>query len=116
VIAVTEETEGTEFTNGETESTEKRTEKIGGAAGFQNNIVQGVHTLRPDHGKWKLYRTFQASVTGLDGKPLTPPEEAAPEPATEKPPGPQIPEPSPAPAAPSDPAPKPAAPGEKPPQ
>ncbi|MEP6668156.1 MAG: hypothetical protein ABJF10_03335 [Chthoniobacter sp.] len=94
----------------------QKTEKTAGEAGFQNNIVQGIHTLRPDNGKWKIYRTFQTSVTGLDGKPLTAPEEAAPEPTTEKPPGSPTPEPSPAPAAPAEPAPKPAAPDEKPPQ
>jgi len=97
----------------------QKTEKTGGEAGFQNNVVQGIHTLRPDNGKWKIYRTFQTSVTGLDGKPLTAPEEAAPpaspEPTTEKPPGPAIPEPAPAPATPAEPAPKPAAPpAEKP--
>ncbi|MDR3403512.1 MAG: hypothetical protein P4L99_13525 [Chthoniobacter sp.] len=78
----------------------QKTEKTGGEAGFQNNIVQGVHTLRPDNGKWKIYRTFQTSVTGLDGKPLTAPTEAAPEAAPAAP--------SPAPTVPAEPAPKPA--------
>ncbi|MEI9894039.1 MAG: hypothetical protein WDN28_09160 [Chthoniobacter sp.] len=59
----------------------QRTEKTGGTGGFQNNIVQGIHTLRPDNGKWKIYRTIQTGVTGLDGKPFTAPEEPAP-PAT----------------------------------
>jgi len=90
----------------------QKTEKVGGEAGFQNNIVQGVHTLRPDNGKWKIYRTFQTSVTGLDGKPLAAPTEAAQEAAPAAPAAtPPAPEPPPTPAAtaaPAEPAPKPA--------
>jgi hypothetical protein len=58
--------------------------------------------LRPDDGKWKIYRTQLVSITGLDGKPLRAPETAAPEPAS-------APSPGPAPASPAtaEPAPKP---------
>jgi len=85
----------------------QRTEKTGGSGDFQNNIVEGIHTLRPDHGKWKIYSTRQTKVSGLNGKPLGSPEESAasPAPATESSTN------APAPAEP-----KPAAPAEKPPQ
>ena len=48
----------------------QKTEKIGGNGEFQNNIVKGVHILRPDGEKWKIFNTIQTSVTGLDGKSL----------------------------------------------
>jgi hypothetical protein len=81
----------------------QKMEKTGGEGQFQNNIVEGIHTLRPDHGKWKIYRTLNEKITGLDGKPLTPP-------GAETPPA----EAAPAPAPAAEPAPKPAIPAEKP--
>lgn len=86
----------------------QKTEKIGGSGEFQNNIVKGVHILRPDEGKWKIFNTIQTSVTGLDGKPLGGPEAtgAEPQPAPSTPSAPPPTEPAPAPA----PAPAPSAP------
>ena len=52
----------------------QKTERVGGNAPFQNNIVEGIHTLRPDKGIWKIYNTNQTKVTGPDGKPLKMPE------------------------------------------
>lgn len=84
----------------------QKTEKTGGTGEFQNNIVKGVHILRPDEGKWKIFNTIQTSVTGLDGKPLGVPEAAGAElvPAPPAPSAPPTAEPSPAPAAPAEPA------------
>jgi ketosteroid isomerase-like protein len=83
----------------------QKTEKTGGEGQFQDNIVEGIHTLRQDNGKWKIYGTVQTKVTGLDGKPLgghnVEPSAPAPEPAPSS-------------APPSDP--KPAAPADKAPQ
>ncbi len=56
----------------------QKTQKAGGEAPFQDNIVEGIHTLRPDKGTWKLYRTLQTKVTDLDGKPFLMPEEPPP--------------------------------------
>lgn len=97
----------------------QKTEKTGGEGDFQNNIVKGVHILRPDDGKWKLFNTIQTSVTGLDGKPLGAPEAPAAEPAPASPapataptaepaPTPAAPEAAPKPATPAPPAEKPA--------
>lgn len=92
----------------------QKTEKTGGEGDFQNNIVKGVHILRPDDGKWKIFNTIQTSVTGLDGKPLVAPEAPAAEaaPAAPAPTVPPAAEPAPAPTAPaaSEAAPKPATP------
>jgi len=84
----------------------QKTEKTGGNGEFQNNIVKGVHILRPDEGKWKIFNTIQTSVTGLDGKPLGTPEATGAE-SLPNPPAPSTPptaEPAPAPAAPAEPA------------
>jgi len=86
----------------------QKMEKTGGEGQFQNNIVEGFHTLRPDDGKWKIFGTVNLKVTGLDGKPL-----GAPAPAAEAAPAPA---PAPAPNPNPEPAPKPAPPAEKPPQ
>jgi len=82
----------------------QKTEKTGGEGDFQNNIVKGVHILRPDDGKWKIFNTVQTSVTGLDGKPLGAPEAPAAETA------PASPAPAASPAAETAPTPAPAAP------
>ena len=81
----------------------QKTEKQSGDAPFQSNIVEGVHTLRPDGGKWKIYRTVQTKVTDLEGKPLGTPDSTAP-----------APEPPPSPAPSTEPPAKPATPAEKP--
>ncbi|HSI11796.1 MAG TPA: nuclear transport factor 2 family protein [Chthoniobacter sp.] len=80
----------------------QKTEKTGGTGEFQNNIEKGVHILRPDEGKWKIFNTIQISVTGLDGKPLGTTEAAGAEPL----PAPSTPSPesAPPPAAPDEPA------------
>lgn len=95
----------------------QKTEKTGGTGEFQNNIVKGVHILRPDEGKWKIFNTVQTSVTGLDGKSLGAPEApgAEPQPAPSTPTAPPTTEPAPVPvpATPSAPAPS-APPTEKP--
>ncbi len=51
-------------------SFKQKTVKLGGAAPFQDNIVEGIHTLRQDKGAWKIYKTIQLKVTDLQGKPL----------------------------------------------
>jgi hypothetical protein len=67
-------------------------EKTGGPGEFRDNIVQGLHTLRLDQGKWKIYRTQNFKITGLDGQPLSAPpaapEESTPASATPAPPPP----------------------------
>lgn len=87
----------------------QKTEKAGGTGDFQNNILKGVHILRPDNGKWKIVNTIPVSVTGLDGRPLnaplTPAGEAAPAPPEAS--VPPTAEPAPAPgSAPAAPAPE----------
>ena len=67
----------------------QKTQKVGGDAPFQDNIVEGIHILRPDKGTWKIYRTLQTKVTDLDGKSLAVPEpepQAAPAPPEKTPP------------------------------
>ncbi len=90
----------------------QKTEKTGGEGQFQDNIVRGIHTLKLDDGKWKIFDTKRTSVTGLDGKPLGTPaagpeQDAAPAPTT-------APNPQSTPA--TEATPKPPAPAEKPPQ
>ena len=82
------------------------TEKVGGDAPFQNRIMEGVHTLRPDNGKWKIFGTAAGKVTPLDGA-----APAIPETAPASPPSAPSPESAPKPA-PAEPAP--ATPAEKP--
>ena len=81
----------------------QKTEKTGGDAPFPNNIEQGIHTLRPDNGKWKIFGTLITRQTDLDGNPLAAPESSAP-----------APEPPPAPTPAAAPPSKPATPAEKP--
>lgn len=57
----------------------QRMEKAGGPGEFRDNIVHGVHLLRPDQGKWKIYGTVSVKVTDLNGQPFAPPG-PAPEP------------------------------------
>ena len=58
----------------------QRSEKTGGAGQFTDNIVEGIHTLRPDKGRWKIYKTLQTKITDLNGKPLFAPTEPPPSP------------------------------------
>jgi hypothetical protein len=44
------------------------TEKVSGPA-FQNNRTTGLHTLRKDDGKWKIYSTEIRSMTVVDPVP-----------------------------------------------
>ena len=85
----------------------QRTEKVGGKGQFVDNIVEGIHTLRPDKGTWKIFKTLQTKITDLNGKPLFSPD--APPPTSPIPPAgqePTAPEATaPAPAAPAAPAP-----------
>ncbi len=76
----------------------EKMEFLGGEQKFVDNIVEGVFTLRPDKGRWKIYKTLATKITDLKGKPLL----AAPEPTTTtttQPPAPPI-----APATPAPPA------------
>lgn len=43
----------------------QKTEKISGPPEIQGSITDGVHTLRKDHGKWKLYGTAPGTATPL---------------------------------------------------
>jgi threonine dehydratase len=69
----------------------QRSEKVGGKGQFIDNIVEGIHTMRPNQGTWKIYKTLQTKVTDLRGKPLLEPEPPAVSPAAT--PAPQPPEP-----------------------
>jgi hypothetical protein len=80
------------------------TEKVGGDAPFQNRIMEGVHTLRPDNGKWKIFGTAPIKVTPLNAAaPGTPEVTPASPPTTPPPePAPKAAPPEPAPATPAD--------------
>ncbi len=72
-------------------SFKQKTEKLGERGEFVSNIVEGIHTLRPDKGTWKIYKTLQTKVTDLNGKPLfaadAPPPASPIPPAVTLPPG-----------------------------
>jgi hypothetical protein len=109
-------------------SFKQETDKVVGDQMIPLNIVEGVHTLRPDNGKWKIFSTDTTNTRRLEGKPPGTPEatpatpapapaaEAAPKPAAPeaKPPASAAPETKPAPDANAQPIPP--APPEKPPQ
>lgn len=68
----------------------QKTENLDPKSDFPSSIVEGIHTLRPDQGKWKIFRTEQIKVTDLNGKPImvggeapatSEPTKAAPAPA-----------------------------------
>ncbi|HWB04390.1 MAG TPA: nuclear transport factor 2 family protein [Verrucomicrobiales bacterium] len=44
------------------------TEKVSGPA-FSNNRISGVHTLRRDNGKWKIFATTTNSMAAVDPQP-----------------------------------------------
>ena len=81
-------------------SFKQKTEKLGERGEFVSNIVEGIHTLRPDKGTWKIYKTLQTKVTDLTGKPLfaadAPPPISPIPPAVTLPPGAPGVEPAPA--------------------
>ena len=90
-------------------SYKQKMEKVGERGEFIDTIVEGIHTLRPDKGTWKIYKTLPTRVTDLKGKPLfvaeappviapTPPEPTPP--AVVPPPGTEPPPPAPAPPIP----------------
>ncbi len=62
----------------------QKTEKIGGEGQFEDNIVEGIHTLRLDRGQWKISKTLQTKITDLKGRPLFAPD--APPPTSPIPP------------------------------
>ncbi|EDY18821.1 hypothetical protein CfE428DRAFT_3479 [Chthoniobacter flavus Ellin428] len=106
-------------------SFKQTTDKITDAGTVPLNVVEGVHTLRPDDGKWKIFGTVNTNVTRLDQKPGEGSENAAPAAAAAPAPAPApetapAPAPAPAPASATSPssatpeAPKPASPVEKP--
>ncbi len=64
-----------------------RMEVVGEGSQFVSNIVEGVHTLRLDKGRWKIYKTLATKVTDLKGKPLFAAEPAPLPPAEQLPPG-----------------------------
>jgi hypothetical protein len=80
------------------------TEKAGGDAPFQNRIMEGVHTLRPDNGKWKIFGTAPIKVTPLNAAVPNIPEVTPASPQTTPPPepAPKTAPPEPAPATPAD--------------
>lgn len=107
-------------------SFKQKTEKVTDSGPVALNEVEGVHTLRPDNGKWKIFGTVNTKVTRLDQKdeenaakaaPAAEATSPAPAPAVAPAPAPEA-APSPAaPTAPAAPAPdaaKPASPTEKP--
>lgn len=61
----------------------QKTTKTGGPAEFKDNIQEGIHTLRPDNGTWKIYKTLVQKLTDLQGKPLFLPNAPAPTPPIE---------------------------------
>ena len=79
-----------------------RMEVVGEGSQFVSNLVEGVHTLRLDKGRWKIYKTLATKVTDLKGKPLFATEPAPIPPAEQLPPGaaPAAPPAPPAPATP----------------
>jgi hypothetical protein len=85
-------------------SFQQTTSQVDGDKTVPLNIIDSLDTLRPDNGKWKIFRTASLKITRLkqpnDANSPSAPQEAAP-----------APEPAPSPAPPAEP--KPAAP-EKP--
>ena len=76
----------------------EKMEIIGGDRKFVDNIVEGIFTLRPDKGRWKIYKTLATKITDLKGKPLFASPE--PPPAPPIPPAARLPSATPAPATP----------------
>ena len=47
----------------------QKTEKVGGTARFDDNILEGTHTLKKDRGTWKIVKTVPTNVTLLTAEP-----------------------------------------------
>jgi hypothetical protein len=96
-------------------SFKQKTDKVTDKGVVPLNIVEGIHTLRPDNGTWKILATVNTKVTPLGEPPVeaaeTTPSASAATPSPAATPA-AAPEPPPAP----EPAPKAAPPTEKPPQ
>lgn len=58
----------------------EKMEIIGGDRKFVDNIVEGIFTLRPDKGRWKIYKTLPTKITDIHGKPLFAPSAPPPPP------------------------------------
>ena len=63
----------------------QKTEKVGSTGPVPLNVVEGIHILRPDDGKWKIYGTLQTKVTPLGGASPASPETAPPAPESQPP-------------------------------
>jgi uncharacterized protein YchJ len=96
----------------------QKTEKVDGGKTIPLNTVEGVDTLRPDNGKWKIFDTTTTKVTRLEGGQPSAAGSPAPAPGPSATPGPAAtPAPASTPAATeSKPDQKPPASTEKPPQ
>jgi hypothetical protein len=92
----------------------QKTEKVDGDHTTPLNIVEGVDTLRPDNGKWKIFGTINTKVTRLDVGKENPAatESTSPAPAATTPAPAATPAPT---ATPTAPEATPAAPDKKPP-
>ncbi|MEI8106358.1 MAG: hypothetical protein WCI46_00965 [Verrucomicrobiota bacterium] len=51
-------------------SFKQKTTQVGTQADFNDNIVEGIHTLKLDRGNWKIIKTLQQKITDLNGAPL----------------------------------------------
>jgi hypothetical protein len=54
------------------------TDKVTGTGTVPLNVIEGVHTLRPDNGRWKIFGTVNTKITRADEKPDEGSEQAAP--------------------------------------
>ena len=43
----------------------QKTERLKGPEDLQSSLCDGVHTLRKDHGKWKIYNTIPGKSVAL---------------------------------------------------
>ena len=43
----------------------QKTERLKGPVDLQSSVCDGVHTLRKDHGKWKIYNTLSGKAVAL---------------------------------------------------
>lgn len=95
----------------------QKTEKVAGDIDFPNNVIHGVHVLKPDDGRWKIFTTIRTNLTDMNGRPLGSEERVTPDAQpsstpTPSPAGAAAPtssaEPAPAPTTPAPPAEKPA--------
>ena len=76
----------------------EKMEIVGGDRKYVDNIVEGIFTLRPNKGTWKIYKTLPTKITDIHGKPLFAPSEPPPTPPIT--PADRVPPATPAPATP----------------